>query len=162
MNYIAGFCSDGPQCKFMHPQFDLPATPDVNTKDNKKPPIIICHHCGEIGHKISYCLKMSPEAREAAQKQEEAKMKSLGYIKPGGPESNLIDVSENNQNMQNQPQQHHHYQNHNQNNNMAHPRLPPKPLEEVTCFKCGNKGHYANRCPKGHLAFLSQAKKLVP
>lgn len=38
-------------------------------------------------------------------------------------------------------------------------RVPPKPLEEVTCFKCGTKGHYANRCPKGHLAFLSQAKQ---
>ena len=31
----------------------------------------------------------------------------------------------------------------------------PRPLEEVTCFKCGTKGHYANRCTKGHLAFLS-------
>ncbi|XP_043945297.1 cleavage and polyadenylation specificity factor subunit 4 [Protopterus annectens] len=30
-----------------------------------------------------------------------------------------------------------------------------RPLELVTCFKCGEKGHYANRCSKGHLAFLS-------
>lgn len=22
-------------------------------------------------------------------------------------------------------------------------------------FQCGEKGHYANKCPKGHLAFLS-------
>lgn len=22
-------------------------------------------------------------------------------------------------------------------------------------FQCGFKGHYANKCPKGHLAFLS-------
>ena len=22
-------------------------------------------------------------------------------------------------------------------------------------FQCGMKGHYANKCPKGHLAFLS-------
>lgn len=34
-------------------------------------------------------------------------------------------------------------------------RLNPKRLEDVTCYKCGTKGHYANRCPKGHLAFLS-------
>lgn len=34
-------------------------------------------------------------------------------------------------------------------------RGPQKPLEEVTCYKCGTKGHYANKCPKGHLAFLS-------
>lgn len=35
------------------------------------------------------------------------------------------------------------------------PRGPPRPLEEITCYKCGTKGHYANKCPKGHLAFLS-------
>jgi len=34
-------------------------------------------------------------------------------------------------------------------------RGPPRPLEEITCYKCGSKGHYANKCPKGHLAFLS-------
>lgn len=37
-------------------------------------------------------------------------------------------------------------------------KMLPKKLEDVTCYKCGTKGHYANRCPKGHLAFLSQAK----
>ncbi|XP_071453787.1 cleavage and polyadenylation specificity factor subunit 4 [Hetaerina americana] len=37
-----------------------------------------------------------------------------------------------------------------------------KPLEEVTCFKCGCKGHYANKCPKGHLAFLSQSQNPPP
>lgn len=187
MNYIAGFCPDGPQCKYMHPQFDLPAAPDANAKDNKKPQVIICHHCGEIGHKISYCLKMTPEAREAAVKQEEAKLKALGYMKPpqGPPfgipgaangqnsenneemnEQQQFEHSQDNQRQHNQHNQHNHHHHNNQSqqnnsNNMGggnHPRMPPKPLEEVTCFKCGNKGHYANRCPKGHLAFLSQAK----
>lgn len=32
-----------------------------------------------------------------------------------------------------------------------------KPLEEITCFKCGEKGHYANRCNKSYLAFLSKS-----
>jgi len=37
---------------------------------------------------------------------------------------------------------------------MAMP-MERKPIGEVTCFKCGEKGHYANKCTKGHLAFLS-------
>lgn len=63
-------------------------------------------------------------------------MKALGYYKPVGLLGN--GMNENNEMM-----------------NSNGPRGPPKPLEEVTCFKCGTKGHYANRCPKGHLAFLS-------
>lgn len=30
-----------------------------------------------------------------------------------------------------------------------------KSLDEIVCFKCGEQGHFANKCPKGHLAFLS-------
>eukprot|EP00064_Thunnus_orientalis_P002771 superscaffoldBa00000213_g2779 len=41
-----------------------------------------------------------------------------------------------------------------QQNNMTSNR-GPRPLDQVTCYKCGEKGHYANKCTKGHLAFLS-------
>lgn len=84
---------------------------------------------------VHYSLKLTIifyfQQREAALRQEEARYRALGYIKPANEsEGNEM----NNQRMQ---------------------RIVHKPLEEVTCFKCGTKGHYANKCPKGHLAFLS-------
>lgn len=134
MNYLAGFCPQGAECKYMHPRFELPPPPE--SKDGipgKKPPV--CHYCAELGHKASYCPKMPPEQREQLQRQEEAKYKALGYLKQGLQPPPMED------DMRPQQQQ----------------RPPPRPLEEITCFKCGNKGHYANKCPKGLLAFLSQA-----
>ncbi|KAK9535455.1 hypothetical protein VZT92_007835 [Zoarces viviparus] len=41
-------------------------------------------------------------------------------------------------------------------NKMSGNRGPRRRLDQVTCFKCGEKGHYANKCYKGHLAFLSR------
>ena len=51
----------------------------------------------------------------------------------------------NGQNFQNVHNNHHH--GFNMDNKY-------QPLDEVTCFKCGEKGHYANRCNKGVFAFL--------
>ncbi|CAH0387928.1 unnamed protein product [Bemisia tabaci] len=109
-NYLAGFCPDGPECKYMHPRFELPAS-DASSKDQKKL-VIICHFCGDTGHKAMYCHKMGPD--------------------PNDPNNT-----------------------HNEDR-----RANMKPLEEVTCYKCGTKGHYANKCPKGHLAFLALSQSM--
>lgn len=128
-NYVAGYCGDGSKCKYMHPRFELPVPPDQNVKDQKKPVVIICHFCGEHGHKALHCNKMNPESR--------SEMIIKDNMKYSGPGSNE-----------------------NSDNPMFH-RMMPKKLEDVTCYKCGAKGHYANRCPKGHLAFLSQVKGAI-
>ncbi|CAH1980752.1 unnamed protein product [Acanthoscelides obtectus] len=122
-NYLAGFCPDGPKCKYMHPRFELPAPPDQNMKDPKKQPVIICHFCGEHGHKAIHCNKMVDPTK-------------VQFIQ----------------------EDRHPGENEGQGGSFLHQKLMPKKLEDVTCYKCGTKGHYANRCPKGHLAFLSQSK----
>ncbi|XP_055378233.1 cleavage and polyadenylation specificity factor subunit 4 [Condylostylus longicornis] len=154
MNYLAGFCPDGHQCKYMHPRFELPPPPEI-PKDQivKRPPT--CHYCGELGHKASGCSKMPPEQKEATIRQEEARFKALSYFKQQHHreqqqiyQQQLQGANENGNN-----------ENHNDRSQSEskppNPKPAPKPLEEITCFKCGNKGHYANKCPKGHLAFLS-------
>ncbi|KAL3285266.1 hypothetical protein HHI36_019376 [Cryptolaemus montrouzieri] len=131
-NYLAGFCPEGPDCKYMHPRFELPAPPDQNMKDQKKTNIVItCHFCGEHGHKAVHCLKINPNNREFPHE-----------------ESNLIKPPIQNNHQEKFDPQNHFLQ-----------KMFPKKLEDVTCYKCGSKGHYANRCPKGHLAFLSSQTK---
>lgn len=64
---------------YFSPRFELPAYQqhDINQKDPKKL-IVICHFCGDTGHKAMYCHKMvsdlvkiKPEL-EAANEQSQA------------------------------------------------------------------------------------------
>lgn len=195
-NYLAGFCPDGKACKFMHPRFELPPAPD-NTKElTKRPPI--CHFCGELGHKASFCQKLPPEQREAQLKHDELKYRQIALMKQHQQpvynhhlqqkiQSQLREQQENAEENDSNSDQSSNTGNPQQNqgptlshpppfqqpfhhggggggrfphHNNFHPRQPmqprmARPLEEITCFKCGLTGHYANRCSKGYLAFLS-------
>jgi hypothetical protein len=193
-NYLAGFCPDGKSCKHMHPRFELPPAADVNKDTPKRPPV--CHNCGELGHKASFCPALPPEQREAQQKIDEQKYRQMQLMKQQNPQYNhhLVQKMRDQENQENNgdsdmssPQRNHpsgpnmnvpppsgfssqpppHFNpqfNHNQhhgpgeghshgprgfhgpNHHGPRPPFQPRKLEEITCFKCGSKGHYANRC----------------
>ncbi|XP_067671047.1 cleavage and polyadenylation specificity factor subunit 4-like [Haliotis asinina] len=54
-SYVNGFCIEGPSCKYQHPKFDLPVSDPVQLA---KKASIVCHFCGETGHKVLNCTKM--------------------------------------------------------------------------------------------------------
>lgn len=163
VNYLCGFCPEGPSCKFVHPRFDLPSLSETAIA---KKGSVVCHFCNEAGHKIYQCPRMTQEQREEviASKQAQYQQQQANF------------------HHQQQQFNHHERNNENQDNNSGdvgqgdHSRPPSqapwnrgmdagqqqqqgprphRPLDQVTCFKCGDRGHYANRCPKGMLAFLS-------
>ena len=132
INYLCGFCPDGPGCKFVHPRFDLPINDpsQIAKKGN-----VVCHHCNEAGHKIYHCPKMTAEEREAAIQNKLVQLETQNQQQTKAAQEIVLQ-------QQREPKERIH-----------------RPLDQVTCFKCGEKGHYANKCPKGHLAFLSSALK---
>jgi len=132
INWLAGFCPVGSACPDAHPKFELPAPTDQDPKLGKKV-IITCHYCGEVGHKVSHCHKMPQELKDQQGNQ---------------PGKTFMPYTQTN------------YRMHPMGGADGHPGRF-KSLDEITCFKCGDTGHFANKCPKGHLAFLSnnQSKK---
>lgn len=124
INYLCGFCPDGPNCNFAHPRFDLPLSNDGNVA---KKGFVTCHHCNEPGHKVYQCPKMPNDQRGDMHMKQQQQHNSFGS----------------------------HMNNHHNNGMMGdrgkndyknHRESCPRPLDQVTCFKCGEKGHYANKC----------------
>lgn len=136
--YLNGFCLEGPKCKYMHPSFDIPVFDQQTTIKKVN---IVCHFCSEPGHKALNCPKMKTSDSD-----------KINVIQT------TMDTGHNAPYPQ--PGYGHHVHVHlpykppSGQDNYIDPR---RPLDQVTCFKCGEKGHYANKCPKGHLAFLASS-----
>lgn len=86
-SFLAGFCEKGPNCKFVHPSFEIP-------------------------------------------KEEDYQMKKVTIIPP-----KPIEISKDAP----KPQQQQY-----------------RPIESVTCYKCHQKGHYANKCPNKKTLLLEE------
>ncbi|CAG5126779.1 unnamed protein product [Candidula unifasciata] len=127
--YLNGFCLDGPNCKYVHPSFRIPDPDPVFAQKKQN---IVCHLCMQPGHKAIQCHA----ARQS------------NMIQGSGDDSSNQTSQSFSHTQHQQAQQQVH----------SHPgQRERRPLDQITCFKCGDKGHFANRCPKGHLAFLSAA-----
>ena len=146
INYLCGFCPEGPNCKFVHPRFDLPL---LNEGNVAKKGVVTCHYCNEPGHKIYQCPKMPPDQKGDmfANKQNQ--------FQQSQHEASLIHNQNNGQMNDNRPRNEFKNQQRDSGGPGGGGGRNPRPLDQVTCFKCGEKGHYANKCPKGNYAFLS-------
>ncbi|XP_026684958.1 cleavage and polyadenylation specificity factor subunit 4-like [Diaphorina citri] len=104
--------------------------------------VVVCHFCGASDHRAMHCPVTTAELIEKEREIQRAKKEAE---KQAQIANNVVTIKQEPV-VKQEPRP-----------PLISPCLisfeisaPPPP-----CFKCGNKGHYANKCPKGHLAFLT-------
>ncbi|XP_067164737.1 putative cleavage and polyadenylation specificity factor subunit 4-like protein [Apteryx mantelli] len=125
--YDRGFCRHGPLCKYKHTRRVLCAN-------------YLVGFCPE-GPKCKFMQYGADRPRRVAWLGPAAGRESdREHLPPAEP---LLLATSATQHAVMQPQE-----------ASSCPPGPQRLLEQVTCFKCGQKGHYANKCGKSHLEIL--------
>uniref|UniRef100_A0A3B4AXN1 Cleavage and polyadenylation specificity factor subunit 4 n=1 Tax=Periophthalmus magnuspinnatus TaxID=409849 RepID=A0A3B4AXN1_9GOBI len=167
-HWLRGLCKKGDQCEFLH-EYDMTKMPECyfyskfGECSNKECPFLhidpeskikdcpwydrgFCKHGPDCRHRhtrrvicVNYLVGFCPEGKSCKFMHPRFELPMGASEQPPLPQqgprtqNNMTSVAQ-------------------QSNMLAR---GPRPLDQVTCYKCGEKGHYANKCTKGHLAFLS-------
>nr|XP_033817361.1 putative cleavage and polyadenylation specificity factor subunit 4-like protein isoform X2 [Geotrypetes seraphini] len=143
VNYLAGFCPEGPKCKFVHSD---------PVRFQGEFPYFLFSHYAELSWGSEFEF---PSTRNHF------------LILLCSPRFDMLCISDHMKTTA-QPQRLQDFPLLS-SNILAQSRLPKsqgaaaypcgtlRPLEQVTCFKCGERGHYANKCSKGRALFLMKS-----
>uniref|UniRef100_A0A8C9TQ35 Cleavage and polyadenylation specificity factor subunit 4 n=1 Tax=Scleropages formosus TaxID=113540 RepID=A0A8C9TQ35_SCLFO len=140
-HWLRGLCKKGDQCEFLH-EYDMTKMPECYFYSKFGPDCRHRHTRRVIC--VNYLVGFCPEGRAC-------KFMHPRFELPMGTTEQQPLPQQAQTQQKRTPQVIGAMQS--QNNTTGH--RGPRPLEQVTCYKCGEKGHYANKCTKGHLAFLS-------
>lgn len=145
INFLIGFCPSGPKCKYTHPSWELPT---VEIKGAK------CHICGELGHKANMCRLNPYKTSDEGGTEQTPSTQSYGGLVIHIPQNNTSNQSVSSAalpgGLPNTPLT---------GMSPTSRMKPMRDISRVTCFKCGRKGHYANRCNESSMfpmPFLSK------